>query len=162
MYYIFNRRPHIEFVFLTLTLILFSKDAKLGKKCTLLDLSRRPSIAAPEAQGAAALSSEAKDEGLSSLSKPATDHLLSVENFEINERMEEEKKERVEEKEEAEELSLDESPAKMVDPTESQSDEEQSMTECDLVSNSIVFNCMCSMSSVPCQICQFIYQVLPI
>uniref|UniRef100_A0A8D3DCT4 Bromodomain PHD finger transcription factor n=1 Tax=Scophthalmus maximus TaxID=52904 RepID=A0A8D3DCT4_SCOMX len=48
--------------------------------------------------------------------------------------------------EKMEESPVDESPAKMeVDPTESRSDEEQSMTECDLVSNSIVFNCIYSM-----------------
>uniref|UniRef100_A0A665VJK8 Bromodomain PHD finger transcription factor n=1 Tax=Echeneis naucrates TaxID=173247 RepID=A0A665VJK8_ECHNA len=38
-------------------------DAKLGKKCMLLDLSRRTSVTALEAQGAAALSSEEKDQG---------------------------------------------------------------------------------------------------
>uniref|UniRef100_A0A8C3B3M6 Bromodomain PHD finger transcription factor n=1 Tax=Cyclopterus lumpus TaxID=8103 RepID=A0A8C3B3M6_CYCLU len=46
------------------------EDAKLGKKCTLLDLSRHASVAALEAQGAAVLSSEAKDQDPSSLSKP--------------------------------------------------------------------------------------------
>lgn len=117
-------------------------------------MSRRPSVAAPEAQGAAALSSEAKDQGLCSPSKSATDHLLSDEGFASNEKMEEEKTEEADEKEKTKELSVDESPAKMeVDPTESPSDEEQSMTECDLVSNSIVFNRMYSMSSAPCHIC---------
>ncbi|XP_008294765.1 nucleosome-remodeling factor subunit BPTF isoform X6 [Stegastes partitus] len=99
------------------------EDAKLGKKCTLLDLSRRPSVVAPEAQGEAALSSEAKDQDSSSLSKP--DHLTSAEGLESNERMEEEKKEEVDEKEK-EESSAVESPAKMeVDPTDSPSDEER-------------------------------------
>ncbi len=115
----------------------FPKDAKLGKKCTLLDLSRLPSVAEPEAQGAAVFSSEAKDRDSSSLSKSVTD---LVEDLESSERMQEEKKEGVDEKEKSEELSADESPAKMeVEPTDLGSDEEQSMTECDLVSNSIVF-----------------------
>lgn len=111
-----------------------------------MDLSRRPSVATPEAQGAAASVCEAKDQGLCSLSKPATDHLRSAEEFVSNERMKEETKEEVDIKEKMEESPVDESPAKMeVDPTESRSDEEQSMTECDLVSNSIVFNCIYSM-----------------
>ncbi|XP_047189812.1 nucleosome-remodeling factor subunit BPTF-like isoform X1 [Scophthalmus maximus] len=103
------------------------EDAKLGKKCSLLDLSRRPSVATPEAQGAAASVCEAKDQGLCSLSKPATDHLRSAEEFVSNERMKEETKEEVDIKEKMEESPVDESPAKMeVDPTESRSDEEQS------------------------------------
>lgn len=122
----------------------FPKDAKLGKKCTLLDLSRRPSVAEPEAQGAAVLSCETKGQDSLSTSKTPTDHLMSVEDLESNERMEEEGADK---KEKSEELSAEESPAKMeVDPTDSLSDEEQSMTECNLVSNSIEFNCMWSMS----------------
>ncbi|XP_074486723.1 nucleosome-remodeling factor subunit BPTF-like isoform X2 [Sebastes fasciatus] len=102
------------------------EDAKLGKKCTLLDLSRRPSIAAPEAQGAAVLSCEEKDKDSSILSKPAADHPMSVDDSKSNERMEEEKKEVEDEKEKSEKLSADESPVKMeVDPTDSRSDEEQ-------------------------------------
>ncbi|XP_059196627.1 nucleosome-remodeling factor subunit BPTF-like [Centropristis striata] len=102
------------------------EDAKLGKKCTLLDLSRRPSVAAPEGQGAAVLSSEAKHQDSSGLSKPAEDHQRSVEDLDSNERMEEEKKEGVEEKEKSEELSAGESPTKMeVDAADSRSDEEQ-------------------------------------
>lgn len=121
--------------------MFFSKDAKLGKKCTLLDLSRRPSIAAPEAQGAAVLSCEEKDKDSSILSKPAADHPMSVDDSKSNERMEEEKKEVEDEKEKSEKLSADESPVKMeVDPTDSRSDEEQSMTECELVSHNIVLN----------------------
>lgn len=126
---------------------MFSKDAKLGKKCNLLDLSRRPSVAEPEAQGAAVSSSEAKDEDSSSLSKPATDHLMSVEDLESNERMEEETKDGSDEKEKTEELSADESPTKMeVDTTDIPSDQEQSMTECDFMSNSVVLNSSSSMS----------------
>lgn len=107
--------------------LFFSKDAKLGKKCTLLDLSRRPSVAAPEAQGAAVSSGEEKDQDSSSLSKPATDHPMTNE-LESNERMEEEKKQGAEEKEKSEELPADETPTKMeVDPPDSRP-EEQSMT----------------------------------
>uniref|UniRef100_A0AAQ5XRQ1 Bromodomain PHD finger transcription factor n=1 Tax=Amphiprion ocellaris TaxID=80972 RepID=A0AAQ5XRQ1_AMPOC len=101
------------------------EDAKLGKKCNLMDLSRRPSIVVPEAQEAAALSTEAKDQDSSSLSKP--DHLMLGEDLESNERLEEEKKEEVDEKEKKkEESSAGESLAKMeLEPTDSPSDEEQ-------------------------------------
>ncbi|XP_022061131.2 nucleosome-remodeling factor subunit BPTF isoform X4 [Acanthochromis polyacanthus] len=100
------------------------EDAKLGKKCNLLDLSRRPSTVTPEAQEAAALSTEAKDQDSSSLSKP--DHLMLGEDLESNNRMEEENKEEVDEKEKKEESSAGELLAKMeVDPTDSPSDEEQ-------------------------------------
>nr|XP_019939678.1 PREDICTED: nucleosome-remodeling factor subunit BPTF isoform X7 [Paralichthys olivaceus] len=99
------------------------EDAKLGKKCTLLDLSQRPTVAAPEAQGAAVLITEAKDQGSCSLSKPATDPLLSPESDEM---MEEEKEEEMDVKEKTEELLAEESPAKMeVDPTETRLDGEQ-------------------------------------
>lgn len=91
-------------------------------------------------------SSETNSQDSSSLSKPTTDDLTSVEDLGSNERMEKEKKEEMEDKGKTHELSAGESAAKMeVDPKESQSDEEQSMTECDLVSNSIVFSCICSM-----------------
>ncbi len=126
--------------------ILFSEDAKLGKKCTLLDLSRRPNVAEQEAQGAAVLNSEAKHPIPSSLSKPATDHLDSVEDLESNEGIKEDLEEGVDDKEKSEESSVGEALAKMeVDPTDSRSDEEQSMTECDLVCDNIVFNRMLSM-----------------
>lgn len=95
----------------------FTKDAKLGKKCTLLDLSRRPSAAETDAQEATVLSGVTKD----SSSPPQ-----SVEDLEPCERMEEEGAEK---KETPEELSAEESPTKMdVDPPDSPSDEEQSMT----------------------------------
>lgn len=123
-------------------LILFSKDAKLGKKCTLLDLSRRPSIAAPDAQGNIVSSSETNSQDSSSLSKSTTNDLTSVEDLGSNERMEKETMKEEIDEEKTHELSPGESAAKMeVDPKESQSDEEQSMTECNLVSNSIVFMC---------------------
>lgn len=105
-------------------------------------MSRRPSVAEPEAQGAAVLSCVTKGQDSLSTPKTPTDHLTSVEDLESNERMEEEGADK---KEKSEELSAEESPAKMeVDPTDSLSDEEQSMTECNLVSNSIEFNCMWS------------------
>lgn len=100
--------------------LLFFIDAKLDKKCTLLDLSRRPSVASLEAQG---MSSETKSQDSPSLPKPTTDHGMS--DFCSNEKMEVEKKE--EEKEITEKLSTEESAAKMeVDPTDSQSEEGQS------------------------------------
>uniref|UniRef100_A0A671U9L0 Bromodomain PHD finger transcription factor n=1 Tax=Sparus aurata TaxID=8175 RepID=A0A671U9L0_SPAAU len=81
----------------------------------------------------AAISSEAKDQDSSSLSKPETDHLMSVEDLESNEKMEEETKEGADKKEKSEELSPDASPVKMeMDPTDARPDEEQSMTEFDL------------------------------
>lgn len=98
---------------------LFSKDAKLGKKCTLLDLSRRHSVGSPEAGAAAASSTEAGDQDSTSLSKPLAGNVES-------ERVEEEKKEGHDEKET---LSAEASPAKMeTDPTDSPLKEEQSMT----------------------------------
>lgn len=106
----------------------FLKDAKLGKKCTLLDLSRRPSVAEPEAQGAAVLSCATKRQDSSCTPTPPTDHLMSVEDLESNERLEEELKSEADKKENTEELLANESPAKMeADPTDSQLDEEQSM-----------------------------------
>lgn len=104
------------------------KDVKLGKKCTLLDLSRRPSVAEPEAQGAAVLSCATKCQDSSCTPKPPTDHLTSVEDLESNERLEEELKSEADKKEKTEELLANESPAKMeADPTDSPLDEEQSM-----------------------------------
>lgn len=107
-------------------------------------MSRRPSTAAPEAQGVVASSSDTNSQDSTNLPKPTTDHLVSVEDLDSNERLE--KKEETEDKENTLELSTDESATKMeVDPTESRSDEEQSMTECDLLSHCIVFNYICSM-----------------
>lgn len=82
-------------------------------------MSRRPSVVTPEAQGAAATSSEATEEDSSGLPKPLTDQQTS------NEKRDEEKKEDLDEKEKAKE----ELPTKMeVDSTDSPSDEVQSMT----------------------------------
>lgn len=83
-------------------------------------MSRRPSVVTPEAQGAAATSSEATEEDSSGLPKPLTDQQTS------NEKRDEEKKEDLDEKEKAKE----ELPTKMeVDSTDSPSDEVQSMTD---------------------------------
>lgn len=113
---------------------LSQKDAKLGKKCTLLDLSRHLGVAASGAQQAAVSSGEAKDQDIS---KSAPDPPMTVE--ESKEEMEEEKKHGVDEKEKSEELSADGSPAEMeVDPTDAPIEEMQSTT----VSNRTVFNCM--------------------
>ena len=99
-----------------------SKDAKLGKKCTLLDLSRRHSVVTPETGDAAASSSVAEDPDSACLSKSLAANVES-------ERTEEEKKEELDEKENKKEnLLADASPAKMeTDPPESPS-KEQSMT----------------------------------
>lgn len=83
-------------------------------------MSRRPSVVTPEAQGAAATSSEATEEDSSGLPKPLTDQQTS------NEKRDEEKKEDLDEKEKAKE----DLPTKMeVDSTDSPSDEVQSMTD---------------------------------
>ncbi|KAM8880253.1 nucleosome-remodeling factor subunit BPTF-like isoform 8-T9 [Spinachia spinachia] len=103
------------------------EDAKLGKKCTLLDLSRHHSVAASGAQQAAVSSPGAKDQDFCSLSKSATGPPMSVEAS--NGKMEETKKEGVAEMKRSEELSADGSPAEMeVDPTDSQTEEMQSTT----------------------------------
>lgn len=94
----------------------FSVDAKLGKKCSLLDLSRRPSVIAPETQNSAALKSEAKDPNSTCLSKPSARELDSTEKVEEN------TKEEMDDKEiKTESSSADESPANMeVDSKEKQ------------------------------------------
>lgn len=91
----------------------FSIDAKLGKRCTLLDLSRRPSLVASRAHDSPASSSETKDQDSTGLSrKPAED-------AESTERMEQE------ENEEPEEKKPTGSPVKMEgDPTDSASKEQ--------------------------------------
>lgn len=82
-------------------------------KCTLLDLSRRPSVITPEAQGTVASSSETKAPSSSSPSHSGADHLMQ--NLNAHGNMDEE-------------MQVKESVTKMeVDPTDSQSDEEQSM-----------------------------------
>lgn len=103
----------------------FSKDAKLGKKCTLLDLSRRPSVAAPDAQVSSdTVINESKDQESSILSESAADRLTSVEDLESGDSKAEEKKDG---KEKSEDLLAEESPEKMgVDPAEPPSEEEQS------------------------------------
>lgn len=101
-------------------------------------------------------SSETNSQDSSSLSKPTTDDPTSVEDLGSNERMEMEIKEVTEDKETTHEMSAGESTAKMeVDPKESQSDEEQSMTECDLVSYSNVFISICS-------ICGALFSILSV
>ncbi|XP_061578241.1 nucleosome-remodeling factor subunit BPTF-like isoform X2 [Cololabis saira] len=97
------------------------EDAKLGKKCTLLDLSQRHSPVAPEAAVAAASSSEAKDQGSTCPPEPP------AENMQTDEKPEEEKKEGQEGRDNKKEiLPADISPAKIEgDPTDSTSKEEK-------------------------------------
>lgn len=112
-------------------LFFFFLDAKLGKKCTLLDLSQRLIVAEPETQVAALLSSVTKDQDSCSTPKTPTDRATSGENLETNKRTEkEETKEEAGKKGKSEELSAEESPEKMeVDRGDSPSNEEQSMTK---------------------------------
>lgn len=100
----------------------------MGKKCTLLDLSRQPSVVEAEVQGVAVLSCTTRGQDSPSTPKPPTDPVTSAEDFESYERKEEEVEKRVNTKEPLEELSADESLAKMeVDPSDSLSGEEQIM-----------------------------------
>ncbi|KAK1886043.1 Nucleosome-remodeling factor subunit BPTF [Dissostichus eleginoides] len=59
------------------------EDAKLGKKCTLLDLSRRPSVAAPEAQGAAVSSSSSIQEEKTAVKEEPTDISTRPFNYDV-------------------------------------------------------------------------------
>lgn len=121
----------------------FFLDAKLGKKCTLLDLSQRPTVAEPETQVAALLSSVTKDQDSCSTPKTPTDHATSGENLETSRRTEKEgTKDEADKKGKSEELSAEESPEKMeVDRRDSPSYEEQSMTKFALVSENIILVC---------------------
>ncbi|XP_029950478.1 nucleosome-remodeling factor subunit BPTF isoform X3 [Salarias fasciatus] len=91
------------------------EDAKLGKKCTLLDLSRGSSATPSEAREASDFTNEAKEQESSNISK-VLKNLGSAEKIEGNQRKEMEEKE----------TAADESPAKMeVDRAESPSHVEQ-------------------------------------
>lgn len=100
----------------------FSKDAKLGKKCSLLDLSRRPSIITPETQDSAAVSSEAKDQNFTCLSKPLTEEV----NF--TEKVEETKEELNDNEIKTESSSANEFPANMEVDLKETSKEKQGIT----------------------------------
>lgn len=107
-------------------------------------MSQRPCVVKPKAQGAAVLGCATKGQDSANTSKSPMDLLADLES---NERMEVERNKGVGEKENSEELPADEVSAKMeVDPADLLSDEEQSMKKCSLVSKSIVFICMWSMS----------------
>lgn len=98
--------------------MLFLIDAKLGKKCTLLDLSRRPSVPESESQGVAVLSCITKGQDPASTPRSPRDCLTSV-DLESCERVEEGMKIGEAEKEKSEELPAEDSPAKMeLDPTD--------------------------------------------
>uniref|UniRef100_A0A146Q2T1 Bptf protein n=1 Tax=Fundulus heteroclitus TaxID=8078 RepID=A0A146Q2T1_FUNHE len=87
------------------------KDAKLGKKCSLLDLSRRPSLVAPEALDGPALGGETKDQDSTGVSRKPVGDVKTKKNEDADER---------EEKEPA-----DWSVKMEVDPTESPSKEQK-------------------------------------
>lgn len=91
----------------------------MGKKCTLLNLSRRPSVTAAGAQETGQIRSEERD-----LSSSAADGVMSAEDLESKEKLEKTLKEGTNELEKVE----DESTAKMeVEPSCSLSDEQQGM-----------------------------------
>ncbi|XP_051939439.1 nucleosome-remodeling factor subunit BPTF-like isoform X1 [Hippocampus zosterae] len=97
------------------------EDAKLGLKCTLLDLSQRPSLHASEVQRVSGLISDTADNDASTpSSKPAQDNLASSENIE------EEKSEAACEMETSEELPFENSELKTeLDSTTIKSEDEQ-------------------------------------
>lgn len=108
--------------------MLYLIDAKLGKKCTLLDLSRRPSVPESESQGVAVLSCMTKGQDPAGTPRSPPDRLTSGE-LESCEGAEEGTKTGEADKEKPEELPAEESPAKMeVDPTEPESDENKRMS----------------------------------
>lgn len=108
--------------------MLYLIDAKLGKKCTLLDLSRRPSVPESESQGVAVLSCITKGQDPASTPRSPPDRLTSV-DLESCERVEEGMKMGEAEKEKSEELPAEDSPAKMeLDPTVPESDENKRMS----------------------------------
>lgn len=110
-------------------MLLFLIDAKLGKKCTLLDLSRRPSVPESESQGVAVLSCITKDQDPASTPKSPLDRLTSA-DLESCERVEEERRKGEVEKEKSAELPAEDSPAKMeLEPTDPVSDENKSMSQ---------------------------------
>ncbi|MEQ2273666.1 hypothetical protein XENORESO_007247, partial [Xenotaenia resolanae] len=93
------------------------EDSKLGKRCNLLDLSRRPSLVVPEAQDGPALSSETKDRDSTDLSRKPAEDVESTERMEGNKN---------EEQDEKEEKKPADSPVKMeVDSTGSSSKEQK-------------------------------------
>lgn len=114
---------------ISLRVVLLSLiDAKLGKKCTLLDLSRRPSVPESESQGVAVLSCITKGQNPASSPKSPLDCLTSA-DLESCETVEEEMKEWEAEKEKSEELPAEDSPTKMeLDPTDPVSDENKRMS----------------------------------
>lgn len=82
-----------------------------------------------------------KDQDSCSTPKTPTDHATSGENLETSGRMEKEETKEADKKGKSEELSAEESPEKMeVDHRDSPSNEEQSMTEFTLVSESIILD----------------------
>lgn len=104
-------------------------DAKLGKKCNLLDLSQHPTVAEPETQVAALLSSvTSNQEPRSNPPSPST-QTTSGGNL-ATERMKEEPAKEEADEGKSEELSAEASLEKMeVEPKGSPSNEKQSMSK---------------------------------
>ncbi|XP_077575012.1 nucleosome-remodeling factor subunit BPTF-like isoform X2 [Stigmatopora nigra] len=101
------------------------EDAKLGLKCTLLDLSRRHSIQAPGIKEVSNLNSETADKD-SSPSKPSQENQLPDEVLLSSEKIEKESKESDFKMENTDELPVDNSPVKTVlESTCLKSDDEQ-------------------------------------
>lgn len=115
-------------MFCVVCVCFFFIDAKLGKKCTLLDLSHRPSVPQAESQGVAVLSCITKGQDPSSPPKSPLDHLPSADS-ESCEMVEEEMKKGEAEKGKSEESPAEDSPVKMdLDPPDSVSSENKSMS----------------------------------
>lgn len=104
-----------------LSLFSYSLAAKLGKKCTLLDLSRRPSVASPSEPKQRCSSAPERDGG-------ATAPESSVQRL-LGEKMEEDKpeEEKKEEKDEPEKekMEVEEAAEKVVDPSLSDSGQDE-------------------------------------
>lgn len=106
--------------------LLLLIDAKLGKKCTLLDLSRRASVPESESQGVAVLTCITKNQDPDGT--PKLDRLTSA-DLETCQRVEEEMKTGEAEKEKSEELPEGDSAEKMdLEPTDPVSDENKGMS----------------------------------
>lgn len=116
-----------------MTLSDVSVDAKLGKKCTLLDLSQHHTVAEPETQVAALLSSVTNNQeprsNLPSPSPSPADQATSGGTLQT-ERTEEERAKEEAYEGKSEDLPAAASQEKMeVDPKDSPSHEKQSMSE---------------------------------
>lgn len=106
-----------------------SIDAKFGKKCNLLDLSQHPTVAEPETQVAALLSSVTSNQEPRSNPPSPADQTTSGGTLATEKTKEEPAKEEKDEKK-PEGLAAELSPEKMeVEPKDSPSNEKQSMSK---------------------------------